>query len=46
VGYRAAIALHDTAHKLLTGRPTPYKDGLIPAGHPTPTETLNLAVGE
>ena len=46
LGYRATIALHDSAHKLLTGRPTPYKDGLIPDGHPTPTGTLNLAVGD
>ena len=46
IGYRASIALHDAAHKLLTGRPTPYLDGLIPVGQPTPTEILNLAVGE
>jgi hypothetical protein len=46
IGYRLSIALHDAAHKLLTGRPTPYLDGLIPVGQPTPTETLNLAVGE
>jgi len=46
VGYRVAIALHDTGHKLLTGRPSPYKDGLIPTGNPTPTETLDLASGE
>jgi hypothetical protein len=46
IGYRASIALHDAAHKLLTGRPTPYLDGLIPVGEPTPTETLNLAAGD
>jgi len=46
IGYRASIAMHDAAHKVLTGRPTPYLDGLLPAGQPTPTETLNLGVGE
>jgi len=46
-GYRASIALHDAVHKLITGRPSPYnKDGLIPVGDPTPTETLNLASGD
>jgi hypothetical protein len=46
IGYRISLALYERAHRLLTGRPTPYKDGLIPVGRPTPTETLNLAVGE
>lgn len=46
IGYRAAVALHDKVHQLLTGRPSPYKDGLIPAGQPTPTETLGLAGGD
>jgi hypothetical protein len=46
IGYRAALALDDMAHKLLEGRGSPYKDGLIPAGELTPTETLNLVHGE
>ncbi len=46
IGYRVAVALENMAHKLVTGRPSPYKVGLIPAGQTTPTETLNLARGE
>lgn len=46
IGYRAAVALHDRAHEMLTGRPSPYKDGLIPSGQPTPTETLGLEDGD
>ena len=45
-GYRAAVRLHDLLHKVLTGRPTPYRRGLIPTGERTPTETLNLRPGE
>lgn len=46
IGYRAALALEDKAHRLFTGRPSPYKNGLIPAGERTPSETLNLGRGE
>ena len=46
IGYRAALALEDMAHKLLTGRPSPYRVGLIPVGQLTPTDTLNLARGD
>jgi hypothetical protein len=46
IGYRAAVALHDFAHEALTGRPSPYKDGLIPNGAPTPSEQLDLERGE
>lgn len=45
-GYRFAVGLHDWLHKILTGRSTPYRRGLIPAGARTPTETLNLGPGE
>lgn len=46
IGYRAALALHDRVHMMLTGRASPYKDGLIPVGQATPTESLNLLRGE
>ena len=46
VGYRASIALYDMAHKLITGRPSPHGEGLIPASDPTPTDMLNLTRGE
>lgn len=46
VGYRAAVAVYDSAHKMLTGRPTPYKVGVIPDGQTTPAGTLNLIAGE
>ncbi len=31
---------------MLTGRESPYPTGVIPAGQPTPTETLNLTADE
>jgi hypothetical protein len=46
IGYRAALVLEDMAHRLFTGRPSPYQDGLIPVGQQTPTQTLNLERGE
>ncbi len=46
IGYRAAVAIHDFAHRALTGRPSPYPQGVIPVGQPTPTENLNLRQGE
>ena len=46
IGYRAAVATYDFAHRALTGRPSPYKDGLIPHGTATPSELLNLERGE
>jgi hypothetical protein len=46
IGYRAAIALHDSVHRMLTGRESPYPSGVIPTGQPTPTETLNLTADE
>jgi hypothetical protein len=46
LGYRATIAIHDFTHRLLTGRPTPYPEGLIPVGQPTPVESLGLVAGE
>lgn len=46
VGYRANVAIHDIGHRWLTGRPSPYKAGLIPPGQETPTASLGLAPGE
>ena len=46
IGYRAAIALHDIAHRMLTGRESPYPTGVIPAGQSTPVEPLSLKEGE
>lgn len=46
IGYRATVALHDWAHRRLTGRPTPYGQGTIPAGQPTPSAKLDLKAGE
>ena len=45
-GRRLAVALYDMLHSLLTGRPTPYRRGLIPRGQPTPVDTLHLTAGE
>ena len=38
--------LYDTFHPLWRGTLFPWKDGTIPAGHPTPTVSLNLQPGE
>ena len=46
IGFRAAVAVHDWAHRLITGRPSPFGQGLIPAGQRTPTAQLDLKVGE
>jgi hypothetical protein len=46
IGYRAGVAVYDIAHRMLTGRESPHQTGVIPAGQPTPTETLNLKEGE
>jgi len=46
IGYRVALAIHDGAHRWFTGRPSPYRTGLIPDGQPTPAGSLGLAPGE
>ena len=46
IGYRVAVSIHDGAHRWLTGRPSPYRNGLIPDGQPTPAGSLGLAAGE
>ncbi len=45
-GYRLTRWLYDRAHHALVGRPSPYGIGVIPRGSPTPTEQLDLQVGE
>jgi len=46
LGYRLAVAIYDGAHRVLTGRPSPHRQGLIPDGQPTPTGSLGLTHGE
>jgi hypothetical protein len=46
VGYRLAVALHDRCHEWLFGRPTPFGQGRIPRGEPTPDVRLGLRPGE
>ncbi len=45
-GYRAAAAIYRFFHRLLTGRPSPYVTGTVPAGEKTPAESLELQPGE
>lgn len=45
-GFRITVALYDRVHRVLMRRPSPYRVGIIPHGQPTPTGTLDLAVGE
>lgn len=46
LGYRLAVAIYDSAHRLLTGRASPHLPGLIRDGQPTPTGSLGLSEGE
>jgi len=46
IGFRASVAIYNFVHRVFTGRPDPYRVGLIPSGSPTPTGKLDLAVGE
>ena len=45
-GWRASVWLYARIHRLLTGRPDPFREGLIPKGAPTPEERLDLRPGE
>lgn len=45
-GYRFAVRIYDSAHRLLRGGPSPYGRGAIPQGEKTPLEVLDLKVGE
>jgi hypothetical protein len=44
--WRASVGLYARLHKALTGRPDPFREGLIPKGMPTPDEKLDLRPGE
>ena len=46
LGWSASQWLYDRAHRLLMGRPNPYREGAIPEGAPTPDERLDLQPGE
>ena len=45
-GWSVSVRLYDRVHRLLMGRPDPYREGLIPDGAPTPDERLDLKPGE
>lgn len=46
VGYRLLQSFSDAVHKRLTGRASPCAHGAVPAGAPTPTESLDLRQGD
>jgi hypothetical protein len=45
-GYNAKITLYNTWQKIFGGKPYPLVNAQIPTGAKTPTEILNLQVGE
>jgi len=45
-GWRLNIWLYATLHRLLTGRPDPFREGVIARGAPTPEINLGLKPGE
>ena len=45
-GWRISIWIYDRIHRLLTRRPDPFREGVIPEGAPTPEERLDLQPGE
>ena len=46
VAHRFWRSVNDWMFRLLTGRPAPYFDGLVPPGEKTPTAKLDLQPGE
>ncbi len=46
LGWSLSRGLYDRVHRLLMGRPDPYREGAIPEGAPTPDERLDLQPGE
>jgi hypothetical protein len=46
VGWQASVWLYARLHRLLTGRPDPFREGMIPQGTPTPDEKLDLKPGD
>jgi len=45
-GWRLSVWLYDRLHRLLTGRPDPFRGGVIPDGASTPESKLDLQPGE
>lgn len=45
-GWRFSVWFYDRIHKLMTGRPNPFRCGVLPEGVTTPEERLNLQAGE
>ena len=45
-GYRATTTLYERVHRLFRGSPSPYGQGLVAPGCPTPHQVLDLEVGE
>ena len=45
-GFRASTWLYGKSHRLLMGRPDPFRAGAIPEGASTPDERLDLQPGE
>jgi hypothetical protein len=45
-GWRVAVWFYARIHRLLTGRPDPFREGLTHKGVPTPEENLDLKPGE
>lgn len=46
IGYRFWNALYESAHRRLMHGPSPYGEGTVPAGAPTPDGSLGLQPGE
>jgi len=44
--WRLSVWLYERVHKLATGRPDPFRCGVIPEGVQTPEDRLNLEPGE
>jgi hypothetical protein len=45
-GWKVSHFIYDRVHRLLMGRPNPFREGAIPEGAPTPSERLDLQPGE
>jgi hypothetical protein len=45
-GWRISLGLYDRIHRFVTGRPDPFRAGVIPEGAPTPGEKLDLQPGD
>jgi hypothetical protein len=45
-GWRISVWLYDRLHRFITGRPDPFRAGVIPEGAPTPEEKLALQPGD